>query len=822
MRAWSIALVLALVGLLLWLTVAWVPADGSLYAWQPATGKLLVPSQGISLLPRWTYRRQGAAALTAEVAAASREGKNVTVTVRWTPAPGTYELTAAEDPQKALAARAVEPVRQTLAAIALGCLVPETLPAHGCPADPASAMARALASTVADLPERFAVTYAADPTGVRELLLASFAAGLQPAGRRVLVLGLDGLDWDLVLPWVRRGDMPHLERLMNSGTWGRMETIVPTLSPLIWTSIATGVTPDVHGILDFVEKEPGRDLMVPVTGRGRRVPALWNLASALNRSVGVVGWWATWPAEQVRGVMVSDRLYYTLTQGLSPGVLRNDPPELVFPAERAAELIALRDRAVRETDWRALRYFMDVPESRFERAVAENLGMEDPIDGFRRILAATRTYLGAGLELATASAGGARPDLLMVYLEGTDTIGHLLAPYLPPPTLDVDPADSVLAVAAVPKYFQIVDRWIGRFLEHYPLAETAVLVVSDHGFKWSDDRPRGVSGTGGPTAPLWHRPDAVFVASGAGVKRRGEVTEPASIYDVAPTVAALLGLPADVSWQGGVLPGCPPPTLAPVDYLPLVPPESYRQTGAGEAPIDPEQIAKLEALGYIGGGGSPAVPPPPPSAAPPPPPAAPPPAAADPGESATRGQLNNLAVVKINAKEYAEAERLLRQAIAMSPEYPSPHYNLRRIYMETGRYDDADRELWTAVDKGLREPERSLDRAAKDYDDLDQQPRTVALLTRALQRFPDYEPFWVHMLVVKIRLGQCAEGVETGARAAAKFPDSAPVHAFYGLAAGCTGDADTAREALQRSLELNPRQPSLRRTLEELSGTGGG
>ncbi|MEE8524902.1 MAG: alkaline phosphatase family protein [Thermoanaerobaculia bacterium] len=815
MRAWSIALVLALAGLLLWLTVAWVPADGSLFAWQPAAGKLLVPSQGISLLPRWTYRRQPAATLTAEVAAASREGKKVAVTVRWRPSPGTYELTPAEDPQTALGNSTAEPVRQTLAAIALGCLAPGTVPATGCPADAALPVAKAVASTVADLPERFAVTYTPDPAGVRELLLASFAAGLQPAERQVLVLGLDGLDWDLVLPWVRSGDMPHLEGLMKSGTWGRMETIVPTLSPLIWTSIATGVTPDVHGILDFVEKEGRRGLMVPVTGRGRRVPALWNLASALHRTVGVVGWWATWPAERVRGVMVSDRLYYTLTQGLSPGVLRNDPPELVFPTERSAALIELRDRAVRETDWQALRYFMDVPESRFDRAVADRLGMDDPVDGFRRILAATRTYLGAGLELAAATAGGSRPDLLMVYLEGTDTIGHLLAPYMPPPTLAADPAEAAVVVAAVPKYFQIVDRWIGRFLEHYPLAEAAVLVVSDHGFKWSDNRPRGVSGTAGPTAPLWHETDAVFVVAGAGIEHRGEIAEPASIYDVAPTVAALLGLPADVSWNGSVLPGCPPPTLAPVDYLPLVPPESYRQTDGGEAPVDPEQIAKLRALGYIGGGSGPTTAP---SSSPLPPPAS----ATSPGlgSTATRGQLNNLAVVKINAEEYEEAERLLRRAIAMSPEYPSPHYNLRRIFMETGRYADADRELWIAVDKGLRDPQRSIDQAAKDYDDLDQQPRTVTLLTEALKRFPGHEPFWVHLLVVRIRLDQCAAGVETGKKAATRFPDSAPVHAFYGLAAGCTGDVATARDALRRSLELNPRQPSLRRTLAELSGVG--
>ena len=323
---------------------------------------------------------------------------------------------------------------------------------------------------------------------------------------------------------------------------------------------------------------------------------------------------------------------------------------------------------------------------------------------------------------------------------------------------------------------------------------------------------RGLSGTAGPTAPLWHETDAVFAVAGRGVERRGRVEAAgASIYDVAPTVMALLGLPAGAGWPGAVLPGAADPGLEAIDYEPLVPPASYRPELGGETvPVDPEFIAKLQSLGYLGGGDVPAG-----TAAPSPAATGSEPAAVD-TSTATRGQLNNLAVVKINQKEYEEAERLLRQAIALSPEYPSPHYNLRRIFMETQRYDDADRELWIAVDKGLRDPERTLDQAAADYDDLDLQERTVTLLGQAIERFPDHEPFWVHLLVARIRLGQCAEGMEIGPRAAARFPDSAPVHAFYGLAAGCVGDVATARAEIERSLAINPDQARLRQTLAGL------
>jgi hypothetical protein len=92
----------------------------------------------------------------------------------------------------------------------------------------------------------------------------------------------------------------------------------------------------------------------------------------------------------------------------------------------------------------------------------------------------------------------------------------------------------------------------------------------------------------------------------------------------------------------------------------------------------------------------------------------------------------------------------------------------------------------------------------------------VALLEEALVRFPEHEPFWVHLMVSSIRLGECQRGAELGPIAVGKFPDSAPAHAFYGLAAACIGETSTARTELERSLALNPNQETLRRTLSDL------
>jgi hypothetical protein len=813
-----VGVLLALFIALLWAVVIWVPADGTVQVWNGDNGTLRVPARGPAFIPRWSGSRLDSTARIAEIRTTTSDGARIGVTVTLEPPIGVWQLQKATTPEEGLRRAVADRARQFVGEVPLACLAAGAPPAVNCPADPPADLSRELALELG-VPEgamRIALEPEAD--SVRTGLLGAIADKLSIPRRKVLVLGLDGLDWHLVLPWIQAGKMPNLKRLMDAGTWGEMDSIVPMLSPLIWTTMATGLEADIHGVLDFVEMNPDTGQASPITGRSRKVPAIWNVASALGLQTDVVGWWATWPAERINGTMVSDRLYYTLQQGIPKETFHQDPPDLIFPSERTSEFTAIRDRAVTETDWRALRYFMDVPEAVFDNAVAADHGMEDPVDGMRRIISATRTYLGSGLALADD-----QPDLLMVYLEGTDTIGHLLAPYLPPPTLEIDPGAAAVYAAAVPKYFEIVDRWIGRYLEACPLDEYVVIVVSDHGFKWGEERPRGLSGTAGPTAPLWHAKDAVFVIAGPDVVRRGRVETRASVYDIAPTLAALLGIPADAAWRPGLLPGCPPAEAEPVEWMALVPPASYSQGGGGAAPVDPEFIAKLKALGYLGedgvsaaavtplpnaGAGSQKQPTPIPVAVTPTPMPA----------TVSRGQINNLAVIKINEKKYDEAERLLRQVIEKNPNYGAPHYNLRRIYMETEDYDRADEELWIAIDMGFRDPERTLDRAAADYETMEMPERADAMLTRAIEHFPDHEPFYVHLMVVKVRGDRCAEALPIGAVAAERFPESGPVHAFYGLAAACVGESSLARREIALSLEINPEQPVLRQTLQQLQG----
>jgi len=126
---------------------------------------------------------------------------------------------------------------------------------------------------------------------------------------RVLLIGVDGADMRIVDRLIGEGKLPTFARLKREGAWGPLRSVEPLLSPLVWTSIATGRRPQDHGILDFVEiARDGQP--TPITSTRRLVPALWNLASTYGRTSGFIGWYASFPAEEVKGFVVSDRLAF--------------------------------------------------------------------------------------------------------------------------------------------------------------------------------------------------------------------------------------------------------------------------------------------------------------------------------------------------------------------------------------------------------------------------------------------------------------------------------------------------------------------------------
>ena len=123
--------------------------------------------------------------------------------------------------------------------------------------------------------------------------------------RRVLLFGIDGASFRVIDPMIRRGLLPNLAQLAREGSSGPLRAHFPIISPRIWTSMATGKSPEKHGISDWVRiaEDGGNELLLSSDRVGA---ALWNIASDAGRTVGVVNWLNTYPVEAIRGVMVSD------------------------------------------------------------------------------------------------------------------------------------------------------------------------------------------------------------------------------------------------------------------------------------------------------------------------------------------------------------------------------------------------------------------------------------------------------------------------------------------------------------------------------------
>jgi len=147
--------------------------------------------------------------------------------------------------------------------------------------------------------------------------------------RKVVILGLDGLDPGRCEHLMEKGELPNLARLRAEGTYRRLGTSMPALSPVAWSTFATGVDPSGHGIFDFISRDPrnyapslsssevyGHTRMVgwgpfrfPVSRGGvrglRRSRTFWSVLSANGVRSAVMRVPITFPVEKIDGVMIA-------------------------------------------------------------------------------------------------------------------------------------------------------------------------------------------------------------------------------------------------------------------------------------------------------------------------------------------------------------------------------------------------------------------------------------------------------------------------------------------------------------------------------------
>ncbi len=265
---------------------------------------------------------------------------------------------------------------------------------------------------------------------IATIVLAALWVGLGCQGTKVapeppgpiLVLGIDGAEWNVMEPMLERGELPHFAELIERGASGRLRSLDPRQgSPVIWTTIATGRPPQAHGVGDFLA-DGGlvpEFHNSPFSSNMWRSNAFWDILGNAGLTVGVVAWYVTWPAWEVNGFMVSN--YIQRFGRFDPGW---EEESITYPGDlgqRVEQFVRTPESVTDEDFFR----FLSPPDAS-SRAALE--GRNESI--LRDALSGDETALGVALSLVSEDV----PDLTCIYVRGVDLVCHRFWMYMDPET----------------------------------------------------------------------------------------------------------------------------------------------------------------------------------------------------------------------------------------------------------------------------------------------------------------------------------------------------------------------------------------------------
>ncbi|MEX0984525.1 MAG: alkaline phosphatase family protein [Actinomycetota bacterium] len=263
--------------------------------------------------------------------------------------------------------------------------------------------------------------------------------------RRVLVVGWDGADWEIVDDLLARGLLPNLEALIREGGRGTLLSTVPSHSWAAWSSFLTGSHPAGHGVWDFVQRDPtDADRRIPVSSTSIRQATFLDRLSAAGLEVRAANIPVTFPPWEVNGRMIG-------------GVAIPRGAPFVTPSAFAEELGARAPFPINGLEWM---HHRDAPES----LVGDALRLVEQRSASFEIL----------LE--------GRWDVAVCVFVAPDRVQHAMGAYL----LPTHPAHAGLRQTQVGEslrsMYALLDEALAR-LHRAAGPDALTIVMSDHGFR---------------------------------------------------------------------------------------------------------------------------------------------------------------------------------------------------------------------------------------------------------------------------------------------------------------------------------------------------
>ena len=353
-----------------------------------------------------------------------------------------------------------------------------------------------------------------------------------PNSKKVLLIGWDAADWKIINDLMDRGKMPHTQKLVEGGTMGNLRTLSPVLSPMLWTSIATGKRPSKHGIYGFSEPNADRTGVQPMSNTSRKCKAIWNILNQNDLRSVVVGWWPSHPAEPINGVMVSDFFHKAPKK---PGDKWKLLPKCVHPNELTSELSEFRVHPLELTRQDILPFLPNGAEI--------DQDSDQRVSSVMKVLAECSTIHATATDLLENQEW----DFAAIYYDAIDHFCHGFMKYHPPQQPQINDNDFRLYQHVVTTGYIYHDMLLGRLLE-LTNEDTTVMLISDHGFHPDHLRPKSIpSEPAGPA--IEHRDYGIFVLNGPDIQQ-DQLIHGANLLDITPTLLSLFGLPVAEDMDG--------------------------------------------------------------------------------------------------------------------------------------------------------------------------------------------------------------------------------------------------------------------------------
>ena len=385
-------------------------------------------------------------------------------------------------------------------------------------------------------------------TGVVALLMGVTPAVSQAESRpHVIVVGVNGMEWDIIRPLLLKGELHNFAEVIQRGVYGKMKTLSAPNCPKVYTSIATSTPPEENGITGFVVagKTASTDML-------KREP-LWSILSKDDVTVGMANVPATFPVMPLNGYMISGML--TRGKGCEDGILCSPKlsevkgGEAVYPPSMVAEL----EKNVGDF-WIDCSRLPAADELKGKEAYA--------IDHWLQQVSQVRAQQAKLFDYLLSHH---RTDFTMLVQSCEDRVGHWLYP-IQPYNAGYDSALHTVRVDAFPDQYRAFDQVLGKILQ-YVDRNTYLFIISDHGIKplreFEESRRlyHSAHDHGGNT-PIIAKHDfedgddvpGIFIAMGPSIKRDVRLMGfTVSVFDIAPTILNLYGIPEPPQMKGRVL-----------------------------------------------------------------------------------------------------------------------------------------------------------------------------------------------------------------------------------------------------------------------------